>query len=147
MLPRHGEHVQSGGVCSAAALLGIQLFSGAAQEFGFMAHRREHPRQEQEIARLHRRHVGAKRRGCWRQLNARGRKSGFCAVYHFPLCAPASTCSTSPDTCRASVKLTIASTMSSTSEIIPIGDRLLKKSLGFFACIGVSTIPGATALK
>jgi len=53
---------------------------------------------EQEIARLDRGHVRSKRRRRWGQFNARGRKSGFCAVYHFPLCAPASTCSTSPVT-------------------------------------------------
>src|SRR5580704_2019163 len=33
------------------------------------------------------------------------------------------------------------------SEIVPIGDRVLRKSLGLSLCSGVSTTPGATALN
>jgi hypothetical protein len=62
MLPRHGEDIKSGRVRGASALFGVQLISGAAEELGFMTHRREHSGQEQEITRLDRRNVGAKRR-------------------------------------------------------------------------------------
>src|SRR5579863_1950698 len=98
VLPCNGEHVQSGGISCPSALFGVQLLSGAAQEFGFMAYRGERSGKEQEIARLDRRHVRPERRRRRRQFNARGRKSGLCVAYHFPLCAPASTCSTSPVT-------------------------------------------------
>src|ERR1700692_2936559 len=37
--------------------------------------------------------------------------------------------------------------MSFTSEIVPIGESVFRKSFGLFLCSGVSTAPGATALK
>src|ERR1700688_1761613 len=37
--------------------------------------------------------------------------------------------------------------MSFESEIVPIGERVLRKSFGLFLWRGVSTVPGATALK
>src|SRR5260370_41190545 len=37
--------------------------------------------------------------------------------------------------------------MSFESEIVPIGERVLRKSFGLFLWRGVSTKPGATALK
>ena len=37
--------------------------------------------------------------------------------------------------------------MSFTSQIVPIGESVFRKSLGLFLCSGVSTTPGATALK
>src|SRR5258707_9542934 len=37
--------------------------------------------------------------------------------------------------------------MSFESEIVPIGERVLRKSFGLFLWSGVSTTPGATALK
>src|SRR5260221_12148120 len=37
--------------------------------------------------------------------------------------------------------------MSFESEIVPIGERVLRNSLGLFLWRGVSTTPGATALK
>jgi len=58
VLSRHRKHVEGGGGCGAATLLDIQLFSNAAQEFGFMTHRREHAAQEQEIPCLNRRQKG-----------------------------------------------------------------------------------------
>ena len=54
---------------------------------------------------------------------------------------------TSPVTCRASVKYTTASTMSSISTTNRIGDRFLRDSCESCWCIGVFTTPGATALK
>ena len=40
MVPRNREDVQSGGVRSAPALLGVQLPADASQKWRFMAHRR-----------------------------------------------------------------------------------------------------------
>src|SRR5271169_5369644 len=37
--------------------------------------------------------------------------------------------------------------MSLGSEIVPMGDRVFMTSFGVFVCRGVSTTPGATALK
>jgi hypothetical protein len=69
-LPRHREHVQGGGVRSPSAVFGVQLLSGAAQEFSHMTDRGGHPRQEQKTARLD-------REG---HFNAQGRKPGLIAV-------------------------------------------------------------------
>src|SRR6266850_2113088 len=47
----------------------------------------------------------------------------------------------------ACARYTTASMTSLTRAICPIGCNILRKSFGSFLCIGVSTIPGATALN
>jgi len=73
--------------------------------------RQKHPAQKKQIARLHRFHIRAERlRRRWKldakffqPLFGAGRARAF-AGYHLPMCAPPSTCSTSPVIWRASVR-------------------------------------------
>src|SRR6267378_2880236 len=67
--------------------------------------------------------------------------------YHRPACDPPSTWSTSPVTWPACARYNTASMTSLTRAICPIGCNVLRNSFGSFLCIGVSTIPGATALN
>src|SRR5882762_4718879 len=67
--------------------------------------------------------------------------------YHRPACDPPSTWSTSPVTWPACARYNTASMTSLTRAICPIGCNVLRNSFGSFLCIGVSTIPGATALS
>src|SRR5258705_7446480 len=67
--------------------------------------------------------------------------------YQRPACDPPSTWSTSPVTWPACARYNTASMTSLTRAICPIGCKVLRNSFGSFLCIGVSTIPGATALN
>jgi hypothetical protein len=71
VLLRDREDVEGGCVNGIAALLDIQFFSNAAEEFGFMTYRREHAAQEQEIPCLNRRQIRAEGRDSGRKLDGR----------------------------------------------------------------------------
>src|SRR5690242_15899796 len=105
MLLGGSEDVQSGNVGGISSSLGIELFPKPANELRLAVHNREHPAQEEKVARLYRLHVRAKR--CWGrwELNAKFIQPLLGADwprvfedYHLPACAPPSTCSTSPVT-------------------------------------------------
>src|SRR5258705_9805819 len=72
---------------------------------------------------------------------------GSDSCYHRPACDPPSTWSTSPVTWPACARNSTAPTTSLTLAIFPIGCKVLRNSFGSSVCIGVSTIPGATALN
>src|SRR6266478_3051270 len=80
-----------------------------------------------------------------------GSRAGLCstspASYHRPACDPPSTWSTSPLTWPAFARYRTASVTSFTCAIFPIGCNVRRNSFGSFSCMGVSTIPGATALN
>src|SRR5581483_4100540 len=97
------EGVESGGLRGGASPLDAQLLADAAEEFGVVAYGRKHAAQVQESAGLDSRRIGAEGSDGRRKFEA-GRFQAFVGVYHFPLCAPPSTCSTSPVTWRASMR-------------------------------------------
>src|SRR5271166_796469 len=148
------EDAQSCSVGSVPSSFDIELFPKPADVLRLVVDDRQHSAEEQEIAGLHRLDVRAERSRRGRELNAkllqaaiRAARLRTLSAYHRPACAPPSTCSTSPVTLRASARYTTASAMSFESEIVPIGESVFRKSFGFFSCKGVSTTPGATALK
>ena len=105
MLFRRGENAQSRGVGGISSSLDIELFPEPANILRLVVDDREHPAKEEQVARLYRLDVSAKRRrGGW-ELNAKILQPAFCTArlrtftaYHRPTCAPSSTCSTSPVT-------------------------------------------------
>ena len=105
MLPRDSEDIERREVSSLAPRFHIELRADAPREFRAAALGGEHPGQEEQIARLHRFHIGPERLRRRRELDAKffqpllgaGRPRAF-AGYHLPTCAPPSTCSTSPVT-------------------------------------------------
>src|SRR5215468_6949987 len=111
MLLGRGEDVQSRSESGISPSLEIELFPESAKVLRLVIDNWEHPAKKEKVARLHRLDISAKRRrGGW-ELNAKvmqpairtARLRTFSA-YHRPACAPPSTCSTSPVTCRASVR-------------------------------------------
>ena len=105
MLFGRGEDAQSRGVGGISTGLGIELLSQPPDILRLVIDNWEHPAKEEQVARLYRFHVRAKRRrGGW-QLNAKVLQPAICTArlrtfiaYHLPACAPPSTCSTSPVT-------------------------------------------------
>ena len=104
MLLRRGENAQSRSVGGISSSLGIELFPKSANILRLVVHNRKHPAKEEQVARLDRLDVSAKRcRRGW-ELNAKLLQPLFCTTaanlraYHRPACAPPSTCSTSPVT-------------------------------------------------
>ncbi len=105
MLFGRSEHAQSRGVGGISSSLGIEFLPQPANILRLVVYNREHPTKEEQIARLYRLHVRAKRSGGGRELNAQILQPAFGAArlgthsaYHRPTCAPSSTCSTSPVT-------------------------------------------------
>ena len=105
MLSRDSERVERREVSRLAPRFHIELGADAPNEFRLAAFRGKHPGQKKQIAGLHRFHIGAERLRRRRELDAKflqpllgaGRLIVF-ASYHLPMCAPPSTCSTSPVT-------------------------------------------------
>ena len=100
-----GEGAQSRGVGGISPSLDIEFFPKPANILRLVVHNRQHPAQEEQIARLQRLDVSAKRRRSGWELNAKVLQPALCAArlrtlraYHRPTCAPPSTCSTSPVT-------------------------------------------------
>ena len=105
MLFGRSEHAQSRGVGGVSSGLGIELFPQPPDILRLVVDNWEHPAKEEQVARLYRLDVSAKRRrGGW-ELNAKVLQPAIGAArlrtfraYHRPTCAPSSTCSTSPVT-------------------------------------------------
>ena len=105
MLFGRSEDAQSRSVGGISSGLGIELFPQPANILRLVVDNREHPAKEEQVARLYRLHISAKRRrGGW-ELNAKVLQPAFgtarlrtFGAYHRPTCAPPSTCSTSPVT-------------------------------------------------
>src|ERR1700730_1433920 len=111
MFSRDSKDVERGEMCSLASRFHIELRADAPDEFRRAAFRGEHPGQKKQIARLHRFHVSAERLRRCRQLDAKffqpllgADRLRVSVSYHLPMCAPPSTCSTSPVMWRASVR-------------------------------------------
>ena len=105
MLFSRGQHTQSSSAGGIASSFDIQLFPKPAKILWLVVYNREHPAKEEQVARLHRFHIGAKRRRRGRKLNAkflqpaiRTARLRTLTAHHRPACAPPSTCSTSPVT-------------------------------------------------
>src|SRR5579864_7864206 len=165
MVPRRRQHVQAGDGGGFAAVL-YRQFRAKPPKIGWLAARyRQHTAEEEQVAGLHDLHIRAQRCGNRGKLNGVVMQPLFCAslhgvmrhrivhrfllfvVYHLPRCEPPSTCSTSPVMCGASARNTTASAISWASEMLPIGERVRRRSFGWSLCSGVSTTPGATLLK
>ena len=105
MLPRDSEGVERREVSRLAPRFHIELRADASNEFRLAAFRGKHTGKKKKIAGLHRFYISAERLRWGREFDAQffqpllgaGRLIVF-ASYHFPLCAPPSTCSTSPVT-------------------------------------------------
>lgn len=103
MLPGRSEHIQGRSVGGISSSLDIELFAKPANILRLVVDNWEHPAKKEQVARLYRLDVSAKRRrGGW-ELNAKVLQSAICTArlrtfngYHRPTCAPSSTCSTSP---------------------------------------------------
>src|SRR6266576_384688 len=108
---RDSKNVERGEMCSLASRFHVKLLADAPYKFCHTPFRGEHPGQKKQIARLHRLHISTERFRRRRELDAKffqpllgaGWLRAF-AVYHLPMCAPPSTCSTSPVIWRASVR-------------------------------------------
>jgi len=137
MLFDRSEGAQGRSVRGISSSLSIELLPHPAEVLRFVVHNREHPAQEEQVARLDCFDVSAERSRSGRELNAKILQPAICpgrlrtrTAYHRPTCAPPSTCSTSPVTLGASVTNTTASAISFASTIEPIGERVFMKSLG-----------------
>src|SRR4029077_11656104 len=108
---RDRERIERREVSGLATRFHVKLGANTAYKFRLAARCRKHTGKEKKIAGLHRFCISAERLGWGWEFDAeflqpllgRGRVIVF-ASYPFPLCAPPSTCSTSPVTCRASVR-------------------------------------------
>ena len=99
------EDAQSRSVGGISSSLGIKLFPQAAKILRLVVYNGEHPAKEEQVTRLYRLDVGAKRRRGGRELNAKVLQPAIGTAllrtfraYHRPTCAPPSTSSTSPVT-------------------------------------------------
>src|ERR1700733_8299880 len=105
MLLRRSENAQSRRVGGISSSLGIWLVPKSANILRFMVNNRKHPAKEEQVPRLYRLNVRAKRRRRSWEQNAKllqpalrtARLRTFTA-YHRPTCVPSSTCCTSPVT-------------------------------------------------
>jgi len=105
MLLRRGKNSQSRCVGGISSGFGIKFFPEPANILRFVVNNWEHPAKEEQIARLYRLNISAKRRRDGWELDTKLLQSAFCAAWlrtftahHRPTCAPSSTCSTSPVT-------------------------------------------------
>jgi len=105
------QDAQSRSVGGISSSLDIELFPKPANILWLMIYDRKHAAKEEQITRLYRLDVSAKRRWGFRELNSKVLQPAICTAqllgtftaYHRPTCAPPSTCSTSPVTFWASV--------------------------------------------
>src|SRR5882672_393045 len=105
MLLGRSEDVQRRSVGGISSSLGIELFPKSAKIVRLVVHKWEHSAKKEKVACLHRLDVSAKRRRGGRELNAKVLQPAICPAqvrtfhaYHWPACAPPSTCSSSPVT-------------------------------------------------
>ena len=71
MLPRDSEDIERREVSRLAPRFHIELRADAPNEFRRVAFRGKHPAQKEQIARLHRFHIGAERLRRRRELDAK----------------------------------------------------------------------------
>src|SRR5215813_13093980 len=81
MLPGHSERIERREVSRPASRFYIELRADTPHEFRLMAFRGKHPGQKQQIARLHRFHIGAKRLRRSRECDAELRETALGASY------------------------------------------------------------------
>src|SRR5215469_5638003 len=105
MLLCGSEGVQGRDVEGISSGFSVQLFANAADVLRLTVDDGEHSAEEEEVARLYCLDVGAKRRRRSWEVNAKVLQPAFCTsrlrtltAHHRPVCAPPSTCSTSPVT-------------------------------------------------
>ncbi len=105
MFSRYRERIERSEVSGLATHFHIELGPNTPNEFRLAARRGKHTGKEEEIAGLHRFYISAERLRWDREFDPQflqsllgGGRLIFFASYHFPLCAPPSTCSTSPVT-------------------------------------------------
>src|SRR5271156_4715233 len=105
MLFRRGQNSQSRSVGGISSSLSIELFPKPPNILRLVVDNWKHPAKKEQVARLYRLDVSAKRRRRGRELNAKVLQPAICTArlrtftpYHRPACAPPSTCSTSPVT-------------------------------------------------
>ena len=80
MLFGRGENAQSRSVCSVSPGLGVELFPQPANILRLVVNDWEHPAKKEQVARLYRLDVSAKRRrGRW-ELNAKVLQPTFCTA-------------------------------------------------------------------
>ena len=111
MLPGNGEHVKCREVRPPCASVDFKFRAHPPDEFRVAVFRRKHTAQKQQMPVCTWFDIGTERlRRCGEHdaellqpLLRPGQVHAF-AGYHLPMCAPPSTCSTSPVTCGASVK-------------------------------------------
>src|ERR1700679_1784467 len=111
MLLSRSKNSQSCGISSIAPSLGIKLFPEPANILRLVVHNWKHPAKKQQIARLYRLDISAKRCRCRWELDTELLQSAIRAAllrtfspHHLPTCAPSSTCTTSPVTWAASAR-------------------------------------------
>src|SRR5258707_14035219 len=135
MFSRDREAVERREVSCFASSFDVELGADAPDKFRDAAFCGKHPGEKKQIACLHRFHIGAERFGRRREFDTEifqsllgaGRLRVF-THHHLPRCAPPSTCSTSPVIWRASVRYMTALAISSTVEIVPIGESVFRTS-------------------
>src|SRR5260370_34881512 len=88
-----------------STLVRSQFFPGTADERRLVSDGRKHAAEEEQTAGFYGLDIGAERSGRRREFDAELLQSALrvgrlrpLAAYHFPECAPPSTCSTSPVT-------------------------------------------------
>ena len=100
------ENAQGRSVGGISSRLSIELFPKPANILRLVVDNWEHAAKEEQITRLYRLDVSAKRRWGFWELNSKVLQPAICTAqllgtftaYHRPTCAPPSTCSTSPVT-------------------------------------------------
>src|SRR5580658_831134 len=144
MLFRDSEAIQRRQASGRAPCFHIEFRANAPNEFRLAAYGGKHSCEKEQVARLHRFRVDAKRlRRCGeldatflQPLLSAGRPRAF-SIYHLPACAPPSTCRISPEVNVASVRNKAASTISWISPILPTGFNPFRKLCVSGLCIGV----------
>ncbi len=103
MVPRYSQRIERREVSGLATRFHVELGTDPSNKFRLTARRGKHAGKEKKIAGLHRFCISAEGLRGGRESDPQflqpllggGRLIVF-ASYHFPLCAPPSTCSTSP---------------------------------------------------
>jgi hypothetical protein len=111
MLPCHGERVEGRKARCLLSGFNIEFRADPPGEFCLTAFGRQHSGQEKQVAGVYGLHIDAERLRRRRQLDRKfpqpllgaGRPRAL-ERYHFPTCAPPSTCNTFPVTWPASVR-------------------------------------------
>ena len=103
MFSRDRESIERREVSGFATRFHVELGADPPNEFRLAARRGKHTGKKKQIAGLHRFYISAERLRWGREFDPQflqsllgGGRLIFFASYHFPLCAPPSTCSTSP---------------------------------------------------